>query len=223
MSLLREGFIEISALERHKFPVLGQRHYFITKPAPEAVQVSDQGDAEENEDEDEGSGDDSDNGKFVDTTATHTDAPAEGDDDAVVSGGRQLLLSWDAKNMYAWQHGKVTHHMNFGNRLENVLNCFAFSSSLHVFIANSQKNAFHIFDINFKLLEVIPHKERMITALEYDRAHDYMIMNGSGGTLLIHISFEFISSRRYRELLVQEFLFGICVSNLFCRGSIHFS
>jgi hypothetical protein len=185
MSLLREGFIEISALERHKFPVIGLRHYLITKPAPEAVMVSNHGDLEEKDNDAESSDndDDDDVGKRTDA-AIKSAASAEGED-ATSSGGRQLLLSWDAKNMYAWQHSRVKHHMNFGNRLENVLNCFAFCASLHVFIANSQKNAFHIFDVNFKLLEVIPHKERMITALEYDSTHDYLIMNGSGGNVFM--------------------------------------
>lgn len=227
MSLLREGFVEISSLERHKFPVLGLRHYLIRKkPTSGGVQVV--SGSNQLEEEEEGEDGEDDANKEVNRADDDSDSDEESRDGAGTaagatttatgtnssgSTGRQLLLSWDAKNMYAWQHGRVAHHLNFGNKLENVLNCFAFSSALHVFIANSQKNAFHIYDNNFKLLEVIPHKERMITALEYDETHDYIIMNGSGGNFLFSLCI-------LLHLYDTRFIMCSCLLCVLCRNSI---
>ena len=94
---------------------------------------------------------------------------------------RRLVLSWDMKNAILSEQGRVIRDLKFGNSKESSLSCLTFSVKMRTFIAASLAMTFRIYDYKMKLLEVINHNERMITAMEYDVARDVVVICGSGG------------------------------------------
>lgn len=102
---------------------------------------------------------------------------------------RQLLLTWDEKNAFLCDIDRVVRSLKFGPTKESQLNCMTFVTATKVFIGASLAMTFRVYDYRMKVVEVIAHKERMITSMQYDAIRDVIVMNGSGGTTRKHLGY----------------------------------
>jgi hypothetical protein len=105
--------------------------------------------------------------------------------DPTIDRSRNTLLSWDEKNLILWEHGKLSKHLKLNDSKD--ICSITYISKIKCFLMATKNMNFIFYDSNFKVLEIVSHSERMITAIEYDTSGNNVIICSSGGKQLILI------------------------------------
>ena len=95
---------------------------------------------------------------------------------------RKLILSWDEKNIFLWEHGKLLRQLKVSGAEGRGICGVAFVPAMRVFVVATAQMKFIFYDYSLKVLETVSHDERMVTGIEYDGRMGHLIISGSGGS-----------------------------------------